>query len=60
MTIEEMYAEICQLESGLNDWELTFIQDVGKRVDQGKLSERQRDTIEKIYYEKCDGSTYIE
>ena len=58
MTIEEMYAEICELEDGLTEWELEFIESVGDRVDKDRLSELQRAVIERLFYKLCSGGTY--
>ncbi len=45
--------ELCEIESGLDDYEVKFVDDVTKKVEAGSsLTKRQRAKAEKILQEK--------
>ena len=45
----DLVEEVCEIESGLSDWEVKFIEDVTKQVeDQQELTWRQRSKLAQI------------
>ena len=51
-TDKELVEGLCEVESGLSEWELKFVESVTKQVEEGRpLTQRrggQRETAEKI------------
>ena len=53
MTDQQIMKDLCQIESGLSEWEVNFVDDVTKQVEAGeKLSGPQRKKAEQILGEK--------
>ena len=53
LTDKELMEILCEIESGLTDWEVEFIEDVTKRVETGEvLSKGRREKAEQIRREK--------
>lgn len=48
----ELVAELCEIESGLTEWEVDFVDDIARVVDTRPLSERQRAKARQILEEK--------
>lgn len=59
MTDEDLVRELCDIESGLSDWEVEFVENVARRVldEHLSLSPRQRETAEKIKEKRGGSST---
>jgi hypothetical protein len=49
--IRDMIDELCNLESGLTDWELNFIEDLCNW--DGRFTTKQADALERIYDRLC-------
>ncbi len=49
-TDREIVDELCEIDAGLNDWELDFVQDIARRVMTNvyTLSDAQRHKAEEI------------
>jgi hypothetical protein len=53
MTDQQIMKELCQIENGLSEWEVGFVDDVTKQVEAGgSLSKDQRKKAEQILEEK--------
>ena len=47
-------ADLLDLEDGLSDWELRFIQSVGNQAEErGSLSEKQAAIVHKVWDKLC-------
>lgn len=55
-TDHDLVEELCEIDEGLNDWELGFIDDIAQRVLQfGEgLSPKMREKAEQILREKAE------
>lgn len=51
MSDEELIEELCDIEKGLNDWELEFVANIGRQDNW--LSPKQRPIAERIWREHC-------
>ncbi len=47
----DMISDLLQIESGLSDWEVDFVDSVDK--NECDLSEKQRGVVEKLYIKHC-------
>lgn len=53
LNLKEMYEKICNLEEGLSDWEVEFIESISCAVANNMLTEPQKRKLIEIYYDKC-------
>jgi hypothetical protein len=53
----QMVKELCELESGMQDGELSFVEDLSHRPDSYTLSEKQLAWLERIWRRCILGST---
>lgn len=44
---------LLELESGLTGWELDFVENMDSNWRQRELSEKQAETLERIYDKRC-------
>jgi hypothetical protein len=52
-SVLQMLEEVLELDSGLTDWEVTFIEDIAKRYEGGRqLTPRQQSKLHQIWEEK--------
>ena len=49
---KELVAALCEIESGLSEWEVDFVDDISRSVEKQPLSQRQREKAEQILDEK--------
>jgi hypothetical protein len=54
-TAREMLAELCEVEEGLTDWEVRFVDDLSKRAELStfRFTPRQFQTLVKIHSERA-------
>lgn len=46
---EDLVAELCEIESGLSDWEVEFVDSIARHLENfGTLTTRQRTKAEQI------------
>lgn len=54
LTDAELMADLCEIEEGLSEWEVEFVDDVSKRLERsGSLTDGQRRKAEEIWEENC-------
>lgn len=50
---QRMLTDLLDLEDGLNDWEVEFVEDLSHRPPDRDLSDKQADKLQQIYNEHC-------
>lgn len=55
MSDEDLVKGLCEIESGLTDWEVKFVDSVASRILDRRieLTDKQRNIAERIYREKA-------
>lgn len=50
---KEQVEALCELEDGLSDWEMKFVDDIANRIKSNQpLSQKQMDKIDSIHSDK--------
>lgn len=54
MTDQELVDALCEIESGLTEWEVEFVESLANQLDQGRaLSDRQRAKAEQVWRDRA-------
>lgn len=53
VNIQEMIQALCDLEEGLSDWEVNFVEDMSKKPSGYYFTAKQTAAIKKLYEEHC-------
>lgn len=54
LTDQELVEELCEIDHGLSDWEVGFVDSLSRWLDENdSLTDRQREKAEQIYEEKA-------
>lgn len=50
---EGLIAALCDVEDGLSEWEVTFVDDMSRQIETQHLTDRQRTKIEDLHEKHC-------
>ena len=54
MKVLDKLRELCEIEEGMNDWEVNFVDDVARRVEAGyELTPKQIVKIQEMHDQYC-------